>query len=410
MKKIDDHRIIAKELDLYFLDDKNGQGLPILLPNYLVIYEKIKEIIKKKQIELNFQEVITSILTNENLYLKSGHLEHYNDYIFPSINKDNEKLRLRPMTCPQHCLIFQNKRRSYKEIPFRLCENSILFRYESSGGLKGLERLRNFEIPDHHIFVSTEKLKEELKINYLYIFEILSIFKLKINRLSFSTRDFNSNKYHSDNKLWEDSEKLLKEFLEESNLDYVECPGEAAFYGPKIDIEVKVSSEKIITLATIQIDFLIPKKFNLNYIDNNQKIKTPVIIHHSPIGSYQRFIALLCEQNKGKFPFWLAPYQFVIIPLNIKKKEIIEHCYKLFNSLIQYDFRVLILDKKSLNYRIRQVNLKKIPYYTVIGEKEIIKNELKIIDLYYPKNILYLSKEKLIEELIIRNNYKYNNF
>jgi threonyl-tRNA synthetase len=201
-KKLLDHREIAKELDLYFFDEKIGQGLPLLLPNYTIIHNQIKTFFQAKQKEFNFQEVITPILGSEDLYKISGHLAHYEEYMFPVISRNNENLRLRPMTCPHHCAIYQQKPRSYHELPLRLCENSLLFRYEASGGLKGLERLRGFELPDHHIFVSFNKLKEELKINYLYISQILATFGLKTTRLALSTHDpDNRQKYHSDKNL-----------------------------------------------------------------------------------------------------------------------------------------------------------------------------------------------------------------
>ena len=201
-KKLLDHREIAKELDLYFFDEKIGQGLPLLLPNYTIIQNQIKNFLQAKQKEFGFQEVITPILGSEELYKSSGHLAHYEEYMFPVLSRNNEKLRLRPMTCPHHCSIYQQKPRSYQELPLRLCENSLLFRYEASGGLKGLERPRCFELPDHHIFVSMDKLKEELKNNYLYISQILITFDLKITRLAFSTHDpANWQKYHSGKNL-----------------------------------------------------------------------------------------------------------------------------------------------------------------------------------------------------------------
>jgi len=201
-KKLLDHREIAKNLDLYFFDEKIGQGLPLLLPNYTIIYNQIKTFLQAKQKEFNFQEVMTPVLGSEDLYRTSGHLTHYEEYMFPVISRNNENLRLRPMTCPHHCSIYQQKPRSYQELPLRLCENSLLFRYEASGGLKGLERLRGLELPDHHIFVSFAKLKEELKINYLYISQILATFGLKIARLALSTHDLNNQqKYHCDKKL-----------------------------------------------------------------------------------------------------------------------------------------------------------------------------------------------------------------
>jgi threonyl-tRNA synthetase len=303
-KEKQDHRLIAKDLELYVLDEKAGQGLPILLPNWVIIRNQIQNFLRQKQEEFGFQEVITPILGSEELYRISGHLAHYQDSMFPVISRNNETFRLRPMTCPHHCLIYQQKPRSYHELPFRLCENSLLFRYEASGGLKGLERLRWFELADHHIFVHLEKLKEEFQANYHYIANILSVFDFQIARLVCSLHEPNNpEKYHSDEKLWNISESLLINSLDELGLSYVVLKGEAAFYGPKLDVEVTAADGKNITIATIQIDFVLPQKFGLNYIDKEQKLKTPIIIHQSPIGSYQRFIALLLEQNAGKLPF-----------------------------------------------------------------------------------------------------------
>jgi threonyl-tRNA synthetase len=402
-KKILDHREIAKDLDLYFLDEKVGQGLPLLLPNYTTIYKQIKTFLQAKQKEFNFQEVMTPILGSEDLYRTSGHLTHYEEYMFPVISRNNENLRLRPMTCPHHCSIYQQKPRSYQELPLRLCENSLLFRYEASGGLKGLERLRGLELPDHHIFVSLEKLKEELKVNYLYISQILATFGLKIARLALSIHDLeNWQKYHSDKNLWNQAEKILKEVLEELRLNYTLLPGEAAFYGPKLDIEVQAADGKIITLATMQIDFPTPEKFGLQYINEKQELKTPVIIHQTPIGSYQRFIALLIEQTEGKLPFWLSPCQVAILPLN-EEKETKNYCEKLKENLAKKDLRVKIFTEKTLNYRIRQIYKKKIPYYLVVGKEEIEKKMLKLTYTYLPNEITELTEKELYNKLEERN-------
>ncbi|CAI2189866.1 9465_t:CDS:2, partial [Funneliformis geosporum] len=304
-----DHRIIAKELDLYILEEKAA--------------------------EYNFQEVITPILGSEELYQTSGHLAHYQDYMFPAMSRNNETYYLRPMTCPHHCLIYQQKPRSYRELPFRLGENSILHRYETSGALKGLERVRTMELVDHHIFVAPEQLKEEFKKNYHYINEILTTLNFKVSRLVYYD--------------------ILK--------------GEAAFYGPKLDIEIQAADGKNVTISTIQFDFVLPQKFGLHYIDKEQKLQTPAIIHHSPIGTYQRFISLLLEQTEGKLPFWLVPCHISILPLN-EEKEVKEYCEKLKKELVRNNLRVKVQSEKSLNYRIRQVYRKRIPYYLVIGKEE----------------------------------------
>ena len=247
-KKEFDHRAIAKNLELYLSSEKTGQGLPLLLPNYAIIHHQIESFLRKKQKEFGFQEVITPILGSEELYQTSGHLAHYENYMFPTLSRQSENLRLRPMTCPHHCLIYQSKIRSYRDLPLRLCENSLLFRYEASGGLKGLERSRCFQIPDHHIFVSLKQLKSELKTNYLYIQQILDSLDLKISRLTFSTHDAtNSNKYQNQPKFWIQAETVLGEVLKELKLSYVTSVGESAFYGPKLDLEIQTHHGKMVT-------------------------------------------------------------------------------------------------------------------------------------------------------------------
>jgi threonyl-tRNA synthetase len=395
-----DHRTIAKDLDLYILDEKAGQGLPILLPNWTIIRNLIQNFLREKQNKFGFQEVITPILGSEYLYQTSGHLSHYQDYMFPALSRNNETFYLRPMTCPHHCLIYQQKPRSYRELPFRLCENSLLFRYETSGALKGLERTRWFELADHHIFATYEQLAAEFKKNYLFIAEILTSFGLQISRLVCALHDpHKPEKYHSDENLWNYSENLLINSLNELNLKYVILKGEAAFYGPKLDIEVQAADGKNITLATIQLDFILPQKFGLKYLDKEQKLQTPAIIHHSPIGAYQRFIALLLEQTNGKLPFWLVPHQLAILPLN-EEKEVANYWEKLEKELVENNLRVKIMTEKTLNYRIRQVYKKKIPYYLVVGKEEVAKNILKLIFAYSPNREEELKEKELVEKLV----------
>lgn len=401
-KKEKDHRIIAKELDLYILDDKIGQGLPILLENWVVIRNKIAEFLREKQKEFEFQEVMTPILGSKYLYQTSGHLEHYQDSMFPEITRNNEEFYLRPMTCPHHCVIYQSKPRSYRELPFRLCENSLLFRYETSGSLKGLERVRWMELADNHIFVSSEQLKEEFKKNYHYIVDILKAFDFRISRLVCAVHEpNNSEKYHSDKDLWNYSEKLLIESLQELDLTYEIIKGEAAFYGPKLDLEIKAADGKNITIATIQMDFVLPQKFNLSYVDKEGKLQKPVIIHQTPFGTYQRFIALLLEQTNGKLPFWLTPCQLAILPLN-EEEETKEYCDELAKEITTNNLRVKIFAKKSLNYRINQVYQKKIPYYLVIGRDELRNESLKLI-YTYSKDEEEMIKEEMIKKLVKKN-------
>jgi threonyl-tRNA synthetase len=401
-EKEKDHRIIAKELDLYIIDDKVGQGLPILLENWVIIRNRIAEFLREKQKEFEFREVMTPILGSKYLYKTSGHLDHYQDSMFPEISRNNEEFYLRPMTCPHHCVIYQNKPRSYRDLPFRLCENSLLFRYETSGSLKGLERARWMELADNHIFVSSEQLKEEFKKNYHYIINILKAFDFKISRLVCALHEpNNSEKYHSDKDLWNYSENLLIESLQELDLNYEVIKGEAAFYGPKLDLEIKTADGKNITIATIQMDFVLPQKFNLSYVDKEGKMQMPVIIHQTPFGTYQRFIALLLEQTNGKLPFWLVPCQLAIFPLN-EEEETKEYCDKLAKELVKNNLRAKIFAKKSLSYRINQIYQKKIPYYLVIGRDELQKEALKLI-YTYSKEEEEMIKEEMIKKLVKKN-------
>ncbi|RHZ37142.1 threonine--tRNA ligase [endosymbiont GvMRE of Glomus versiforme] len=406
--KNQDHRTIAENLDLYIFDEKAGQGLPILLPNWVIIRNQIQQFIHQKWIEYNFQEAITPILGSKALYKTSGHLSHYQDYMFPEISRNNETYYLRPMTCPHHCLIYQQKPRSYRELPFRLCENSLLFRYEASGAMKGLERIRWFELSEHHIFVSHEQLKEELKKNYRYIADILAAFNFPISRLVCALHDpNNSEKYHSDKELWKYSESVLVDALNELKLNYVVLEGEAAFYGPKLDLEITATDGKNITIATIQLDFILPQKFGLKYIDQEQNLKIPAIIHQSPIGSYQRFIALLLEQTNGKLPFWLAPIQLVILPIN-DQEEVKEYSENLQKKLLTNNFRTEIwLPEKQIKYQIKQTYIKKIPYYLVVGKEEIKNEKLKLTYTYSsPKKEIELTENELLEKLKLENSIR----
>lgn len=401
-----DHREIAKDLELYFLDEKSGQGLPMLLPNWVIVRNQLQNFLRQKQKEYGFQEVITPVLGNEWLYQTSGHLSHYQDYMFPKISRNNESYYLRPMTCPHHCLIYQQKPRSYRELPFRLCENSLLFRYETSGSMKGLERTRMLEMADHHVFADLENLKEELKVNYYFIKDILANLNFSLERIICAIHDpTKKEKYHADEELWKQSEKLLIETLEEMKITYLVQKGEAAFYGPKIDFEVKAADNKYITISTIQLDFLLPQKFNLQYIDSQQKLQKPIILHQSPIGTYGRFISLLLEKTQSKLPFWLTPVQLIILPLN-DQKEIMEYSKKLQKELLSNDLRSEIWNEKTLNYRIKQVHLKKIPYYLVIGKEEIEKKKLKLVCTYFLNKVNELTENELFEKLVAEKKLK----
>lgn len=379
-----DHRYFSKFLDLYFFDS-NNQGLPFLLPNWVIMRNIIQSVIRTEWLKFDFNEIMTPIISNEILYKVSGHLDHYEDYMFPKMEikngKNTESYYLRPMTCPHHCMVYKKNIISYKKLPFRICENSFLHRYESSGSLKGLERARFMELVDHHIFVDFLNLKNELKRAYFFSENILRKFNFSIDRVILSLRGENSSKYHDFHNIWNDSENILSEILSEISVDYAVKKDAAAFYGPKIDLEVKSLDGKYLTISTIQLDFYLPMKFDLCYIDREGGKKTPVIIHHSPIGTYQRFIALLCEKNYNKpLPLIISPIQLAFLPTN-DDHEIISYCNYLRFFLIDKNMRVKVFyEEKRLSYRINSVYEKKIPFYSVVGIKELKEKKIIIKD------------------------------
>lgn len=394
-----DHRELNKTLEIYFSDEKIGQGLPILLEKGVIIKNLIQNFIRSKEREQGCKEVISPVLSDPTLFQESGHFFHYSDYMFPIIEKESEKFQLRPMTCPHHCIIFKRKIRSYRDLPIWLCEHSILHRFESSGSLKGLERVRWMEISDNHIFTSEEYLNDAFKKCFIFVSEVFKKFNINIERLVCSLHDSNSDKYHDNEQLWEKSERILINSLNELKVDFVKIKGEAAFYGPKLDFEVKAIDGKSITFATIQFDFILPKRFDLNYVNEKGEQVTPIIVHFSAIGSYQRFISILLEQTQGKLPFWLSPLQVVLIPFfnNENEKKIIKYCDDL-KSKLNLIVRIEVWKERRLNYRIRKIHQLKIPSYIVIGEKEVDGNLLTYVS-EYENNKIELSEFSLIEKL-----------
>lgn len=395
-----DHRRLAEEItNLYFYSKQTCQGMPILLPNYTFIYKQIKNLIQQKWIKYNFQETITPILGEQSLYQTSEHLEKYKEGMFPPINYEQKNYYLRAMTCPHHCIIYQQKRRTYKELPLRIAENSRLFRHESSGSLKGLERVRCFEIADQHIFTDLANLKKEIKKNYYFIKEILTALEIHIDRLVLSLHDPEKKyKYHNDKETWNKTESLLKNIIDEIKIDYSEQKGQAAFYGPKLDIEIKTNDGKYSTIATIQLDFLLPQKFKLYYLDKKQKKQIPILIHQSPIGSYERCIALLIEQKQGKLPIWLVPCQLAILPIN-ETSKVIKYCKEITKKLTNW--RTKIFSKKTLQYRIKQLYQQKIiPYYLIIGNQEIEQKQLTLNSIYqnWEKKISLINLNKILSK------------
>lgn len=378
-RKNRDHRKLGKELNIFTFNDDCGKGLPIFLSNGMVIKKVLQKYLRKQEFMWDYQEVSTPVLGSVELYKKSGHWDHYRENIFTPIQKaelSEEQLVLRPMTCPHHCIIYKSALRSYKDLPLRLSEHALLYRYEVSGALTGLERVRSMELTDSHIFVRFDQMKTEFKRCYQLIADVLKTLNIKIDYLSLSLRDpDDKEKYFNDDKMWNQAETALREVLDELQLEYKPMIGEAAFYGPKFDVQIKTALGHEITISTIQFDFLLPKKFNLTYIDENNNEKNPVIVHRGLIGTYERFIATLLEQNKGVFPLWLAPRQIAILPINEKEKTL-EYANKLLQTCKQHNLRTEIISSGTIGKRIVETQTQKIPYQIIIGDKEIENNNL----------------------------------
>ncbi len=364
-----DHRYIGSKMKLFTFSSEVGQGLPIWLPNGTILKNEIKKFLKQKDLEYDFLEVNTPVLGSSNMYKISGHLNHYSDDMFPLIKKHGEELMLRPMTCPHHIEVFKSISFSYRDLPLRFSENSYLFRYEKSGALTGLERVRMMELTDSHIFTDIDNLKNEFKICFKSIIEVLNTFKIKIYYFSLSLRDKNNKKkFYDDDLMWNNTEKILKEVLDELKINYKIVIGEAAFYGPKLDIQIESVLKHEITISTIQLDMLGTKKFNATYIDKTGKKQYPVMIHRGLIGTFERFISILLEQTKGILPLWLSPLQIMIIPVN---NNFIKYCDEIKTLFQKNNIRINI-DKSNerLSYKIRNAQINKIPYQLIIGENE----------------------------------------
>ncbi|AGM25211.1 threonine--tRNA ligase [Spiroplasma chrysopicola] len=374
-RKERDHRKIGKDLEIFTFDNLIGPGLPIWLPNGMALKKIIQEYIREKEWEYDFVEVETPVIGTDEMYKISGHWDHYQENMFPVMERDNEASVLRPMACPHHIAVFNYKQRSYRELPLRIAEHAILHRFESSGSLTGLERVRMMTLTDSHIFVRNSQIKNEFKRCFKLINEVLATFNIKVDYYSLSLRDPNNKeKYYDDDQMWENAEKMLQEALDELAIPYVPMLGEAAFYGPKLDIQIKTVLNHEITVSTLQFDFLLPKKFNLSYINSKGETSSPTIIHRGLIGTYERFIAILLEQTNGVLPLWLAPTQIAIIPVALKASHL-EYSQKLQQQFKQLKIRTIVDQRdERLSYKIRDAQTSKIPYQLVIGDKEVEEN------------------------------------
>lgn len=372
-RKARDHRKIGKDLKLFMTHPLVGAGLPLYLPNGATIRRLLERYIQDKELVLGYQHVYTPILATTNLYKTSGHWDHYKEDMFPIMKMDNEELVLRPMNCPHHMLIYKSELRSYRDLPIRIGEIANVFRYENSGAVCGLERVRQICQNDAHLFVRADQIKEEVGKVLKLIKEVYQDdFGFPETAFSYrlSLRDKNNKEKYIDNdEMWETAENQLREILKELNIEFYEAEGEAAFYGPKIDIQIKTALNHDVTIPTCQLDFALPERFELEYVGEDGEKHRPVVIHRAILGSSDRFISFLLEETKGALPVWLAPVQVKVIPITDKQKEYAENvCSKLRKNKIRVE-----LDDRSekIGYKIREAQLSKVPFMLIIGDKEI---------------------------------------
>ena len=369
-RKNRDHRKLGKELNIFMTHDLVGKGLPMYLPNGFILWNGLENYIRNKEIKRGYKHVLTPPLGNVELYKTSGHLEHYKDAMFPIMEVEDEEYVLRPMNCPHHMMIFDHDLHSYKDLPLRIAEIARDCRYEASGALKGIERLRSFCQNDSHIFCTPDQIEEEFKGVVDLILECYKELGIKNYRFELSLRDPEDKvKYHQDDEMWNNAEDRLRKVMDDIGVPYVEKIGEAAFYGPKLDVQVKPAVGPEITISTCQIDFCLPMKFNLSYIDKDGSKKTPVVLHRAVFGSIDRFIAFYLEETKGALPLWLSPVQINIIPVN--NEYHLEYARNLLNKLKEKELRVELDSRdEKMGYKIRESQMKKIPYTLVLGNNE----------------------------------------
>lgn len=378
-RKERDHRRIGKDLELFANNQLVGAGLPLWLPNGATIRREIERYIVDKEVSMGYDHVYTPVMANTDLYKKSGHWDHYNDDMFPTMKLDEqEEMVLRPMNCPHHMMIYANKPHSYRELPIRIAELGTMHRYEASGAVSGLQRVRGMTLNDAHIFVRPDQIKEEFKRVVNLIIDVYEDFGFENYNFRLSYRDpEDKEKYYDDDEMWVKAESMLKEAVDELGLDYVEAIGEAAFYGPKLDVQVQTAMGKEETLSTAQLDFLLPQKFDLTYIGNDGEQHRPVVIHRGVVSTMERFVAFLTEETKGAFPTWLAPMQVEIIPVNVDLHY--DYARNLQDELKSQGVRVEIDDRnEKMGYKIREAQMQKIPYQLVVGDKEMENNEVNV--------------------------------
>ena len=371
-----DHRKLGKDLGLFMMDELVGKGFPMWLPNGFIVRRELVDYMINQEVARGYQHVMTPSLGNVNLYKTSGHWAHYKDDMFPAMEVDDEAYVLRPMNCPHHMVMFKNSFHSYRDLPIRIAEIANDFRFESSGSLCGLERTRAFTQNDSHIFCRENQIKDEFKKVVELILDVYKDFGFENYTFRLSLRDINNKeKYFGNDELWEKSETALREVLNELGADYYEAPGEAAFYGPKLDVQVRSAIGHDVTLSTVQIDYQLPERFELEYVDEDGNKVRPVVIHRAIMGTFDRFMAFLIEETKGQFPLWLAPVQVNVIPVN--NEYHLEYAKKVVSDLKRVGLRVELDDRnEKLGYKMRESQTRKINYNLVLGNKE--RDELSV--------------------------------
>ena len=372
-----DHRKIGKDLNLFMTHKLVGSGLPMYLPDGATVRRLLERYIQDKEIKLGYMHVYTPSLANTELYKISGHWDHYKDDMFPIMKMDTEEMVLRPMNCPHHMLIYKNSLHSYKDLPIRIGELAHDFRYEASGSVCGIERVREMCQNDAHLFVRPDQIKEEVGRVVKLILEVYKDFGFKDYKFRLSLRDKKDKvKYIDNDEMWEIAESQLRQILKELNINFYEAEGEAAFYGPKLDIQVKSAIGHDVTISTCQLDFALPERFELTYIGEDGKEHRPVVIHRAILGSLDRFMAFLIEETKGAFPVWLSPVQVKILPITDKH---VEYSKELQEKMQQLGLRVEVDDRnEKTGYKIREAQLSKVPYMLIIGDKEVENNTVSV--------------------------------
>lgn len=371
-----DHRKIGKQLDIFMTHDLVGKGMPLWLPNGAIVRKELENYIYEKERKLGYKHVYTPCVGTVDLYKTSGHWDHYKENMFPSMKVDEEEFVLRPMNCPHHMLVYGNDLHSYRDLPIRIGEFATDFRYEASGAVKGLERVRCMCQNDAHLFVRPDQIGEEFKKVVALILDVYKDFGIKNYKFRLSLRDpEDKEKYFDDDKMWNEAENKLRDVLNEFGIEYYEAIGEAAFYGPKLDVEVKPAVGPEVTLSTCQLDFLLPRRFELSYVDKDGSKATPVVIHRAIFGTFDRFTAFILEETKGALPLWLSPVEINIVPVN--NEYHLDYASSIYEKLQNEGFRVKLDDRnEKLGYKVRESIMNKVPYTLILGQNEVDTNTI----------------------------------